>query len=412
MSGGQKSVKTVTSFTLNLAAAVLIVVTSATIAAAQAGSDTCVGINATNGGTCAPLTNTISANNNNTALGADALETNINGGDNTAIGAAALQDNTAGFGNTAIGQASLQDNTTAGSNTAVGAFAVQDNTTGAGNTGAGWGALLSNTTGDGNTAGGASALQNNTKGDYNTASGLTALVNNTTGQRNTAIGTAALQNNTTGSFNIGIGLGAGLSLTTGDNNIDIFDPGVAGEANTIRIGTQGTQTTTFIAGIFGGPKIKKGCDVVAASSGQLGCMKSSARYKRDIRDMGDASDRLMKLRPVTFQYKEDSDGVQQYGLIAEEVEKVYPELVIDDSGGRPETVAYQVLPAMLLNEAQKQRQDSERKSARIAKLTAEVAELKASMRRQNVAFEERLSRIEQTVASRDGGRNVAAAFER
>ena len=404
--------KTVTSFTLNLAAAVLIVVTSATIAAAQAGSDTCVGINATNGGTCTPLTNTTSANNNNTALGADALETNINGGDNTAIGAAALQDNTTGFGNTAIGQASLQDNTTPGSNTAVGAFALQDNTTGAGNTGTGDGALNGNTTGDGNTAAGTSALQGNTTGDYNTATGDIALIHNNTGQKNTAIGTAALQNNTTGSFNIGIGLGGGLSLTTGDNNIDIFDPGVAGEANTIRIGTQGTQTRTFIAGIFGGARIKKGCNVIADSAGMLGCAKSSARYKRDIRDMREASDRLMKLRPVTFRYKEDADGIQQYGLIAEEVEKVYPELVIDNTDGKAETVEYQVLPAMLLNEVQKEHRDSDRKSAKIAALTAQIAEMKASMRRQNVAFEERLSRIEQTVASRDSGRNIAAAFGR
>jgi hypothetical protein len=380
--GKQQSMKAVTSFSLNLAA-LLIALASATIAAAGAGNDTCVGFNATNGGTCTPLTNITSANNNNTALGADALEANTMGGDNTAIGATALQDNTAGFGNTATGEASLQHNTTGGSNTASGAFALQVNTSGASNTAAGDGALNSNTTGSGNTAAGASALQNNTTGDYNTATGLTGLVNNTTGQKNTATGTAALQDNTTGSFNIGIGLGAGLNLTTGDNNIDIFDAGVAGESNTIRIGTQGTQTATFIAGIFGSPKIKKGCDVIAQSNGLLGCMKSSARYKRDIRDMGDASDKLMKLRPVIFQYKEDTEGIQQYGLIAEEVEQVYPELVIDDADGRAETVAYQVLPAMLLNEVQKQ-------SRKLAQKDAQIA----AMRRQLVALQKKNSEID------------------
>jgi len=120
----------------------------------------------------------------------------------------------------------------------------------------------------------------------------------------------------------------------------------------------------------------------------------------------------MKLRPVTFTYKGDSSGIAQYGLIAEEVEKVYPELVIDGSEGKAETVAYQVLPAMLLNEVQKERRDSERKTAQIAALSAQVAELKASMREQRASFEERLSRIEQTVASREGGRNIAAAFSR
>jgi hypothetical protein len=353
--------KAVTSFTLNLAAVVLIVIASATIAAAGAATDTCAGLGATIGGTCMPLTNATSLNNLNSAFGGGALGSNTVGILNTASGADALENNTTGILNTGTG---------------------------------------------------VSALEFNTVGAHNTAIGVSALVYNSAGADNTATGLSALGNNTMGSFNIGIGSGAGLSLTTGDNNIDIFDPGVAGEANTIRIGTQGTQTRTFIAGIFGGPRIKKGCDVIADSTGMLGCAKSSARYKRDIRDMGDASDKLMKLRPVTFQYKEDSDGIQQYGLIAEEVEKVYPELVIDDSDGRAETVAYQVLPAMLLNEVQKEHRDSERKSAKIARLTAQIAEMKASMRRQNVAFEERLSRIEEEVVSRDGGKNIAAALGR
>jgi hypothetical protein len=421
--------KTLTSYSLNLAAALLIAVASATVALAQAGTDTCAGLGTTIGGTCTPVTNPVSGNNNNTALGSNVLVNNTTGGDNTAIGVNALVDNISGGSNTATGVNALFSNTTGESNTATGVEALFSNTMGANNTAIGSGtlgfntiggdntaagvsALGENTTGGGNTASGSEALVLNTSGSFNSASGADALFENTTGNNNTAAGENALLFNTTGGNNVGIGNNGGSNLTTGDNNIDIFDPGVAGEANTIRIGTQGTQTVTFVAGIFGGATIKKGCDVEVDATGMLGCAKSSARYKRDIRDMGDASDKLMKLRPVTFQYKGDSSGVEQYGLIAEEVEKVYPELVVDNKDGKAETVAYQVLPAMLLNEVQKERRDSERKTAQIAKLSAQIAEMKASMREQRASFEERLSRIEQTVASRDGGRNIAAVSSR
>ena len=147
---------------------------------------------------------------------------------------------------------------------------------------------------------------------------------------------------------------------------------------------------TYIAGISGTPKIKKACEVVVEASGLPGCVKSSARYKRDIRDMGDASDKLMKLRPVTFTYKADSTDVQQYGLIAEEVEKVYPELVIDGSDGKPETVAYQVLPAMLLNEVQKQALAHQRTVRHLAIEDAQIAIL----RHQVVALQKKNSEID------------------
>src|SRR5208283_788373 len=258
-----------------------------------------------------------------------------------------------GSGNIAIGVFGLTANTTGDDNTAVGNFGLNVNTTGQGNTAIGFEALTSNTT-----------------GDDNTATGVVALDSNTTGQGNTAIGFEALSFDTTGDDNIGIGAEAGGNLTTGSGNIDIGNVGVAGESSTIRIGRQGTQTAAYIAGIFGTPKIKKACEVVVETTGLLGCVTSSARYKRDIRDMGDASDKLMKLRPVTFTYKADSTGTKQYGLIAEDVEKVYPELVIDDADGKPETVAYQVLPAMLLNEVQKQARD---KDAQIAALRRQVA---------------------------------------
>jgi hypothetical protein len=391
--------KNATSYSLNLTVAALLVLASATIAGAVgAGNDTCVGSGAGIGSTCTPLTNTTSGNNANTAVGGNTLSSNTTGTDNTAIGAGAMFFNTMGQDNTAAGLSALITNTTGNENTATGAFALEENTSGADNTATGVRAMMFST------------------GNDNTATGVDALENNTNGGSNTAIGGVALGTNTTGSNNIAIGFDAGDSLTTGSNNIDIGNSGVAAEANTIRIGAQGNQTATFIAGIFGGTRIKKGCDVVVDSTGMLGCTKSSARYKRDIRDMADASDKLMKLRPVTFQYKEDSDGIQQYGLIAEEVQKVYPELVIEGNDGRPETVEYQVLPAMLLNELQKEVRDNHRQTAQIAKLSRQIEEMKASRERELAAirasFEERVSRIEREMAASDGGRNFAAAFSR
>ena len=314
--------KTVTSFTLNLAAAVLIVLASATIAAA-AGTDTCVGAGAIIGGTCTPLTNTTSGSNENTAFGFQALDSNTTGRANTATGSGAL-----------FGEAT-------------------------GGTGLG-------------TGGG------------NTATGFDALDHNTTGDENTAAGADALQSNTTGGSNIGIGSFAGTNLTTGDNNIDIGNEGVAAESNTIRIGTKGVQTRTVIAGINNSPIFASSVPVVVNINGRLGIQASSARFKRDIRDMGEASDRLMKLRPVTFRYKEDPAGTPQYGLIAEEVARVYPELVSYGADGKVETVAYHLLPAMLLNELQKQIRENQRRAEQIGRLTATVAEAEARAERKDL----------------------------
>ncbi|MGO9449784.1 MAG: tail fiber domain-containing protein [Candidatus Binataceae bacterium] len=260
----------------------------------------------------------------------------------------------------------------AGENTFCGTVAGAG-ATGSFDSGFGFAALASGDSGGINTATGGSALYSNTTGAYNTATGYAALYSNTTGADNTATGEDALINNTTGGLNIAVGFEAGEKLTTGDNNIDIGNGGVAAESDTIRIGMEGTQTATYIAGIATTAKIKKGCEVVVESSGLIGCVKSSMRYKRDIRDMGDASDKLMKLRPVTFRYKTDPTGARQYGLIAEEVEQVYPELVIDDAQGKADTVAYQMLPAMLLNEVQKVTRENKRKDARIAALQKQIA---------------------------------------
>src|SRR5205823_13605317 len=197
--------------------------------------------------------------------------------------------------------------------------------------------LYSNTTGTGNTAGGYQALSSNTTGANNTANGLVALENNTIGKNNTAVGTVALFGNTTGSNNTAVGTNAGQNLTTGSNNIDIGANvlGAAAEANTIRIGKQGTQKSTLIAGIFG--TAVSGSQVVVSSNGKLGVATSSARFKEAIKPMDDASAAVLKLKPVTFRYKEkiDPEDTPQFGLIAEEVEKVDPDLITRDENGKP-----------------------------------------------------------------------------
>jgi Chaperone of endosialidase len=220
-----------------------------------------------------------------------------------------------------------------------------------------------------------SALANNGSGRYNVAAGWNALYFNK-GNDNTAIGSFALQDNGSGGNNIALGVEAGFYLTTGSNNIEIGNPGNAGEGNTIRIGVEGTQAATYIAGIFNAT-VTGGCQVVVASTGQLGCVTSSARYKRDVRDMADSSDKLMQLRPVSFLYKADETGARQYGLIAEEVEKVYPELVVHDADGKAETVAYHLLPPMLLNEVQKLARQLDQKDEQIAALERQVVEIEA-----------------------------------
>lgn len=314
---------------------------------------------------------------------------------NTAYGTNALSHNTTGAEDSAFGFNALGQNTTGSGNTATGWDALYFNISGSNNTATGIAALEANGSGTGNTATGAGALANNGKGKMNTATGLNALYFNT-GNDNTAIGTSALQDNGSGSNNIGIGTEAGLYLTTGSNNIEIGNPGNAGEANTIRIGTEGTQTAAYIAGIFD-TTVTGGCAVMVASTGQLGCVTSSARYKRDVRDMGDASDKLMKLRPVTFLYKADETGALQYGLIAEEVEKVYPDLVIHDADGKVATVAYHMLPAMLLNEVQKQARANQQLARQLDQKDQDIAMLQrqvVELQRKNVEIATLAARLD------------------
>jgi trimeric autotransporter adhesin len=383
-------------------------------------------------GTSALYTNTIGGANS--ASGAMALSKNTTGYHNTANGWSALSKNTIGIENTASGASALLYNTTAGGNTAVGNMALRSqsftngntswytyntavgyqalysndpnttsngylntavgstalykNTTGASNMASGAGALSMNTTGSGNTACGSYALLNNGEGNYNTAGGLSALNNNNSGNYNTAIGNSALFRSN-GSSNTAIGRLAGSGLVNGDNNIyigaDVLTA-INTESNTLRIGNG--ISSVFISGISGATA-SGGSAVFVNANGQLGTATSSRRYKEEIREMGDATAGLMKLRPVTFYYKQEyANGPRliQYGLIAEEVAEVYPGLVQYDEKGEPNTVYYQFVNAMLLNEVQKQHrriEDNEellcRQGEMIKELKAEIEEIKRLM---------------------------------
>ena len=212
--------------------------------------------------------------------------------------------------------------------------------------------------------------------------GVNALFFNTTGQNNTAVGLNALLNNNTGSNNIALGVSAGSNLTTGSNNIEIGALGVAGEANKIRIGRQGTQNGTNIAGIFG--VAVAGTQVVVNLNGKLGVAASSARFKEAIKPMDKASEALLALKPVTFRYKEELDPakIPQFGLVAEEVEKVNPDLVVHDDAGKVMTVRYEAVNAMLLNEFLKEHKAFIEEQHKVETLEATVADLIATTKEQ------------------------------
>jgi hypothetical protein len=316
-----------------------------------------------------------------TSAGNPAVST---GNRNTAIGEYALSSNTSGSDNTALGAEACFSNTSGSSNTGIGSFALGSTTTGLVNTAVGSGALPSNTTGSANSALGVNAMDFNTTGGNNTAIGTLSLFSNSTGNYNTALGASALTN-ATGSSNIGIGRSAGSSISSGSNNIDIGNSAPSNESDTIRIGN--TQTRAFLAGVNGATS-SSGVAVYVNSSGQLGTVTSSLRFKEDVEDMGEATGDLMKLRPVTFHYKapyDDGSRLLQYGLIAEEVAKVYPTLVQYDAQGKPFTVRYQALNTMLLNELQKQHAQVEEQKAQLAAQEARIQRLEALLERQAVA---------------------------
>jgi Chaperone of endosialidase len=318
---------------------------------------------------------------NNLYLGTGAGNPGTSTGNrNTALGETALSSNTSGSDNTAVGSDACLSNTNGDSNTAVGSFALYANTTGDVNTAVGSGTMPSNTTGSANTALGVNALNLNTTGGSNTAVGFQALFGNTTASNSTAIGSNAL-GNSSGTGNIALGRLAGFNITSGNNNIHIGNSAPGNESNTIRIGN--TQTATFLAGV-NGVTLSSGTEVFVDSSGRLGTITSSLRFKEDIRDMGEASRDLMKLRPVSFHYKaghDDGSRLPQYGLIAEEVAQVYPDLVQYDDQGKPFTVRYHAINAMLLNELQKQQEVVEDQRAQIGSLKSRLEEQEARLER-------------------------------
>jgi hypothetical protein len=334
----------------------------------------------------------------NVANGYQALFNNTNGSFNVAIGYQALDFNTTGSNNTANGYQALFFNKTGSENTANGYQALFGNNTGSNNTANGYQALLNNTSGSENTADGYQALFNNTSGSNNAANGYQALFNNTSGSDNTADGVGALFSNTSGSNNIALGYSAGSNLN-GSNNIDIGNIGTNTDSAVIRIGTPGTQTAIYIAGINASVS---GSPVSVNFFGQLGIVSSSRRFKQDIRDMGDQSDVLLSLRPVAFHYKHDMDpqGLPQFGLIAEEVEKVAPELVLYDAKGVVYTVRYEQINAMLLNEFQKEHRQiqtlAEQKDSQIAELRQQNSTLENRLEQMEKRLEQISEQVEQT----------------
>jgi hypothetical protein len=318
----------------------------------------------------------------NTASGWSALISNTTGSDNTANGLDALFSNTTGNSNTAIGFSALITNTTGSENTANGFSALDNNTTGSDNTAEGFDALFSNTTGNDNTANGFDALYSNTTGNDNMGNGFGALFSNTTGVSNTANGFDALGTNTTGSNNIAIGASAGNALTTGSSNIEIGNVGVRGESKTIRIGKSGTQRATFIAGISGAI-VPTGVAVIVDSSGHLGTTTSSARFKEAIQPMDGASEAILSLQPVTFRYKKELDpsAIPQFGLVAEQVEKVAPDLVARDEQGKPYSVRYEAVNAMLLNEFLKEHRKVESLEQSVAEQREQIKALTGGLQK-------------------------------
>ena len=302
-------------------------------------------------------------------------------GGNTAEGDNALLSLTSGSYDTALGFRSLEKNTGGNFNTAVGALALFINNTGIENTAIGAGALLRNASpfqigGNGNTANGAFALFENNSGSLNTAIGDRALFSNTASS-NTAIGSSALANSTTGNGNIALGSSAGSNVTTASNVICIGSPG-----------SNSFNNACFISNIFGVSGIN-GVQMYINSAGRVGAPGSSRRFKEEIQSMGRRSEVLYALKPVTFHYKKEIDPqeIPQFGLVAEEVEKVNPDLIVRDKEGKPYSVRYDQVNAMLLNEFLKEHEKTEKLEATVASLIATVKQQAAQIQKVSAQLE-------------------------
>jgi hypothetical protein len=324
----------------------------------------------------------------NTATGAGTLLANT-ADQNTATGAGALLGNGTGAGNTANGAFALFSNTEGSSNTATGASALFSNTSGINNTANGISALGNNATGNANTASGFEALGSNTTGGGNAAAGSVALFSNTTGSNNTACGRAALSNNTSGSHNTALGNEAGDGVTTANNVICIGD-GVSG---------QNVSNSCYIGQIYSNVQPIVGTDpdyVTINGSNRLGRGNvSSRRYKHDIQPMGEASEVLFALKPVSFRYKKEYDATQTmaFGLIAEEVAEVNPDLIGCNDRGQPESVRYEQINAMLLNEFLKEHRKVEQMEAAIARQQEQIEALAAGLQKVNRADRDEDTRV-------------------
>jgi hypothetical protein len=337
----------------------------------------------------------LTSGDSNTAVGLHALYFTTTGDQNTAVGVRALENNTIGFGNTAIGDVALFANTVGSDNTALGTGALESNVSGGDNTAAGRFALFNNTTGLFNVAVGSLTMLDNTKGSQNTALGNNALLINTTGDENTAIGNSALHD-TSGKGNIGLGVEAGSKLTDGDNNIAIGNPGVAGESGTVRIGTPDVHTSAYIAGVAMTPLTTGSAVAVGITpDGQLGVRASSSRYKEKVKPMAKSSEVILSLKPVTFRYKKelDPEAIPQFGLVAEDVARVNPDLVARDEEGKPYTVRYEAVNAMLLNEFLKEHRKVEQEAEINQRQEATIARLEAALKEQATQIQKVSDRI-------------------
>ena len=330
----------------------------------------------------------------NTAVGLLSLRSLTEGSFNTGIGAGTLIASM-GSENTATGAGALLSNTIGNYNTANGAFALFSNTQGFAQTAIGDRALFSNTTGDFNTAVGYQALNRNIDGNANTANGLSALLNNTTGNGNTSHGYRALVENTTGSGNTAVGASALTANTTGSSNVALGSTAginVVSASNVICIGAQvsgaNVSNSCYIGQIFGVTS-SGGTAVFINGSGKLGTTTSSRRFKEEIKPMERASEALFALKPVTFRYKKDLDSARtpQFGLVAEDVEKVDPDLVVRDKEGKPYSVRYEQVNAMLLNEFLKEHRRNEEQQATIARQQKQIEVLVAGLQKVSAQLE-------------------------
>ncbi|MBK9063217.1 MAG: tail fiber domain-containing protein [Acidobacteria bacterium] len=337
------------------------------------------GANTFLGGDSGNFTLDAGAATGNTGIGWKALASVTTGDANTGLGSRALTATTSGASNTGVGSGALSTNTTGINNTALGATALRSNLGGSGNVGVGVNALNDNVSGGSNVAVGTGALGQAIDASDNVAMGRGALfqvnASSGAGDGNVALGSVAGTTLVKGAYNILLGWGAGISLTSGNDEILIGADVAGSESGTIRVGTPGTHKNAYLAGVFGST-VAGGAAVYVDGAGKLGTITSSRRYKDDIQDMAGDSDVVMKLRPVSFLYRADLDETRtrQYGLIAEEVAQIAPDLVVwKDS--QPETVRYHLVNAMLLNEVQKSRREIVDLNARLARLEAILVEV-------------------------------------